>query len=53
MKMERDLKEIKSFYSEFEEFYSEFDFGMDFLANKASYDGYIQDLSSLEKEMKK
>lgn len=48
MKLERDLSEIKNFSSEFQDFLNEFDSDMDYLANKASYDGYVGDLQQLE-----
>ena len=44
MKMEKDLTEIKSFTQEFQDFLNEFDSDMDYLANKASFDGYLLDL---------
>ena len=53
MKMERDVNEIKTYSADFQEFFADFDDEMDFLANKASLDGQIQELLFLEKELKK
>ena len=53
MKMERDVNEIKNYSTDFQEFFTDFDDEMDFLANKASLDGQIQELQFLEKELKK
>eukprot|EP00347_Sterkiella_histriomuscorum_P013856 403363103 len=53
MKMEKDLGELKNFNLEFEDFLSDFDFEMDYLANKASLDGQVQELLFLEDEIKK
>jgi len=44
MKMERDLQELRAYYNDFQDFFSEFDSEMDYLANKASLDGQIQEL---------
>jgi hypothetical protein len=44
MKMEKDLSEIKNYTTDFKEFFLDFDNEMDFLANKASLDGQIQEL---------
>lgn len=43
MKMERDLQEIRNFGQEFQEYLNDFDCEMDYLANKASLDGQIQE----------
>ena len=53
MKMERDMNELKNFSLDFSEFLNDFDFEMDFLANKASLDGQVQELLFLEAEIKK
>lgn len=53
MKLERDLKELKNFSNEILEFMNEFDNEMDFLANKASFDGYITDLQVMETDIQK
>lgn len=53
MKMEKDLQEIKNYSLDFKEFFTDFDNEMDFLANKASLDGQIQELQFIEKEIKK
>ena len=53
MKFERDLNELRAFNSDFQEFLQDFDSEMDYLANKASLDGQLQELQFLEKEMKK
>lgn len=41
MKIEKDGNELKKFTIDFEEFLSDFDTEMDYLANKASFDGYV------------
>lgn len=53
MKMERDMNELKNFSLDFSEFLNDFDFEMDYLANKASLDGQVQELLFLEAEIKK
>lgn len=53
MKMERDLQELRNFSSDFQEFFTDFDSEMDYLANKASLDGQVQELQFIEKELKK
>jgi hypothetical protein len=53
MKLERDLKELKSFSTELFEFISEFDNEMDIMANKAALDGYLADLQIMEADIKK
>lgn len=53
MKMEKDITELKNFSLDFQEFFTDFDNEMDYLANKASLDGQIQELQFLEKELKK
>ena len=53
MKTERDLAELKNFSLDFQEFFTDFDSEMDYLANKASLDGQVQELSFIEKELKK
>ncbi len=53
MKMERDLQEMRNFSSDFQEFFADFDSEMDYLANKASLDGQVQELQFIEKELKK
>ncbi len=53
MKIERDLQELKAFSADFQEFFSDFDPEMDYLANKASMDGQIQELAFIESELKK
>ncbi len=53
MKMERDLQEMRNFSSDFQEFFADFDSDMDYLANKASLDGQVQELQFIEKELKK
>jgi len=44
MKMERDLQELRNFSNDFQEFFTDFDSEMDYLANKASLDGQVQEL---------
>ena len=44
MKIERDVQELKNFSMDFQEFVTDFDPEMDFLANKASLDGQVQEL---------
>lgn len=53
MKMEKDLAEFRKFIEEFSDFFSDFDYEMDFLANKATFETYLQDLSQIEQELKK
>ena len=48
MKMDRDMQEMKNFIADFNEFFNEFDHEMDYLANKATLDGQIQELQCLE-----
>ncbi|CDW86358.1 kelch motif family protein [Stylonychia lemnae] len=51
--MERDLNELKNYSLDFTEFLNDFDFEMDYLANKASLDGQVQELMFIETELKK
>ena len=51
MKLEKDLNNLKSYQTDFSEFLTEFDQEMDFLANKASLDGQVQELQMIEREM--
>ena len=51
--MERDLQELKTFSVDFSEFFSDFDAEMDYLANKATLDGQVQELQFIEQELKK
>jgi hypothetical protein len=44
MKFEKDLTNLKSYQNDFSEFLTEFDQEMDYLANKASLDGQVQEL---------
>lgn len=44
MKTERDLSTLKEYEQELQDFLSEFDTEMDYLANKASFDQYLQEL---------
>ena len=53
MKTERDLHELKSFSLDFQEFFTDFDSEMDYLANKASLDGQVLELQSIQKELKR
>lgn len=53
MKMEKDIGELKKFAQEFDDFFADFDYEMDYLANKASFESYLQDLHTIEYDLKK
>jgi hypothetical protein len=44
MKLDKDLSEFKHFIEDFSDYFSEFDYEMDFLANKATFETYLSDL---------
>ena len=47
------MHELEKFRLDFKDFFEEFDKEMDYLANKASFDNYKQEMNEIESEIKK